>query len=237
MKIAICYKGLLRTIEKTFSNHDEFLYQNNDVDIFCHTWDNNESAFNFLNKQERVKFIFKEPFKNFKSHIYDSLIYKKTINLEEHDNEKKYKELSQNITLHSQPFNILSHLYSIQQVYFLQQLYSQTHSKKYDLICIVRPDIFFYNKINYSEIKEDEINISWYEHGKLDYVNFIIDHIAISNNDIMKLYSECFLNIPSLYLKQNVPLVPEILLGTNLFNNRLNVNMLNTLHTVRRECD
>lgn len=234
MKIAICYKGLLRTIEKTFSNHCEFLYKNNDIDIFCHTWEENDEGYEFLKNKKEVKYIFKEPFKNFKNHIYGDLIYKDILNLNQHENNKNCSDISENIVLYGQPFNILSHLYSIQQTFFLQELYAQQNYINYDLIFILRPDIFFKDNINYKDILNDKINITWYEHGKSNHTNFIIDHISVSSASVMKIYSECFLNLSNLYLKEKTPFVPEILLGKHLKNNNIDVNMLNTIHTIRR---
>jgi hypothetical protein len=37
MKIAVCYRGYLRTISKTFENQKKYLFQDNEIDFFCHT--------------------------------------------------------------------------------------------------------------------------------------------------------------------------------------------------------
>jgi hypothetical protein len=235
LKIAVCYKGLLRTIKDTFSNHKKFLFNDNYIDVFCHTWnDGNADAYYFVKNINECKYIFKEKFKNFSNHLYDSILPQDNILNIKHDNDKKYIEPYNNINLHATPYNILSHLYSLHQSYFLCQLYSQNNNIKYDYICILRPDILFYDYINYDELDLNKINISWFERKNelLNHEDAIIDHIAISSEELIKTYSETFLNISSLYLKQKKPFIPEILLGAHLKQNNLQTNMLSTIHTV-----
>jgi hypothetical protein len=234
LNIAICYKGLLRTIDYTFDNHKKFLFGNNNIDVFCHTWDtNNDVTYNFVKNLPECKFIFKEQFKNFNNHPYDSIFFDGKINSNLHSTNLKFIE-SHNIVLHSKPFNILSHLYSTHQSYMLCNLYSQINNKEYDLVCMLRPDIFFYNSINFYELIYEKINISWFEKkgDLLNYKNAIIDHIAISKPEVIKTYCETFLNISGLYFKQKEPLIPEVLFGSHLNQNNIEINMLSTTHTV-----
>ena len=39
MKVAVCYSGFLRNIEKTFPNILDKMLSSHNVDFFIHTWD------------------------------------------------------------------------------------------------------------------------------------------------------------------------------------------------------
>ena len=127
-------------------------------------------------------------------------------------------------------------LYSSMMVNSLRKQYSND----YDLVVSVRPDIVFYDEINFSEVKKEQLNISWFEKigDHLNHGDSIIDHIAIGNQKIIDKYSDCFLYVPAYYFNLGVFLVPEILLGYHSKRTcGININMLNTRHSFSRTKD
>lgn len=229
MKIAVCYRGLLRTISQTFENHKEKLFKDHSVDFFVHTWNQYPDEIDFVKTQIKPKSILVEDFKNLEINPYNTIRFNE-IGL--HQNFKKDKKLSDGI-FHSRPYNTLSMLYSSMIVNSLRKQYSND----YDLVVSIRPDIVFYDELDLFEVKKDQLNISWFENigDHLDHGDSIIDHIAIGDPKVIDKYSDCFLYVPAYYFNLEVSLVPEILLGYHSKRKcELNVNMLNTRHSVIR---
>jgi hypothetical protein len=229
MKIAVCYRGLLRTISQTFENHKEKLFKDYPVDFFVHTWNQYPDEIDFVKTQIKPKSILVEDFKNLEINPYNTIRFNE---IALHQNFKKDKKLSDGI-FHSRPYNTLSMLYSSMIVNSLRKQYSND----YDLVVSIRPDIVFYDELNLFEVKKDQLNISWFENigDHLDHGDSIIDHIAIGDPKVIDKYSDCFLYVPAYYFNLEVSLVPEILLGYHSKRKcELNVNMLNTRHSVIR---
>jgi hypothetical protein len=229
MKIAVCYRGFLRTISQTFENHKEKLLKDHDVDFFVHTWDKYPEEINFVENIIHPKRLLIEKTKSLEINPYSSLQFNSDKFKAIFDKNKKLSDGR----LHSRPYNTLSMLYSLMMVNSLRKEYS----KDYDLVISVRPDIVFYDNLNLNEVKSQKLNISWFENigDHLNHSDSIIDHIAIGNQDIMNNYSDCFLYLPSYYFNLGVSLVPEILLGFHMKTAcNVEVNMLNTRHSVIR---
>lgn len=229
MKIAVCYRGFLRTISQTFENHKENLFQDHDVDFFVHTWKEYPEEIHFVNNVILPKRFLIEETKSLEINPYNSIRFS---GFEFKPSFNKNKKLSDGY-LHSRPYNTLSMLYSLMMVNSLRKEYS----REYDLVISVRPDIIFYDKLNLTEVKPQKLNISWFENigDHLDHSDSIIDHIAIGNEDIINAYSECFLYLPAYYFNLGASFVPETLLGFHAKTACcINVNMLNARHSVIR---
>lgn len=234
MKIAVCYRGHLRTLSKCFENQKEYLFQDHEVDIFCHTWNAYPEEISFLKDNINPKRLLIEDVKYFERNPYSSMNMVDNFSFSE--NFIKSKKISDGY-LQSIPYNVLSMLYSLNKVNSLRKEYSQMNNIEYDGIFIVRPDIYFYDKFEYSNVDLGKINISWYENIG-DHLNSpfaIIDHIAFSKEENIDMYSDCFLYIPSYFFNHRIPFVHETLLGWHTKNvSKLDVNMINTRHTVIR---
>jgi hypothetical protein len=229
MKIAVCYRGFLRTISQTFENHKEKLFKDHSVDFFVHTWNQYSDEIDFVKTQIKPKSILVEDFKNLEINPYNTIRFNE-IGL--HQNFKKDKKLSDGV-FHSRPYNTLSMLYSSMIVNSLRKQYSSD----YDLVISVRPDIIFYDKLDLFEVKKNQLNISWFENigDHLNHGDSVIDHIAIGDSEVIDKYSDCFLYVPAYYFNLGVSLVPEILLGYHSKRKcELSVNMLNARHSVIR---
>lgn len=234
MKIAVCYRGHLRTLSKTFDNQKQYLFQNHDVDFFCHTWNVYKEEIQFLKEVVKPKRLLIEDSKQLYINPYNSITF--------HDQFDSSLEFTKDkkITdgyLQSIPYNVLSLLYSLNKVNSLRKEYSQANNIVYDGVLIIRPDIYFYDSFKYEEVDIDKINISWYENigDHLNNMHSIIDHIAFSNEKNIDKYSDCFLYIPSYFFNYKIPFVPETLLGWHVKSiNNIEVNMINSRHKVIR---
>lgn len=234
MKIAVCYRGHLRTLSKTFENQKQYLFQDNDVDFFCHTWNAYPEEIIYLKDKVKPKRLLIEDIKYFERNPYSSMTI--SDNFDSFPDFSKTKKISDGY-LQSIPYNVLSMLYSLNKVNALRKEYSQFNGVKYDSVLVVRPDIYFYDKFNYDEVDLNKINISWFENigDHLNNPNAIIDHIAFSNEENIDQYSDCFLYIPAYFFNCKVPFVHETLLGWHIKSiSDINVNMINTRHTVIR---
>jgi hypothetical protein len=229
MKIAVCYRGFLRTISQTFQNHKEKILKDHDVDFFVHTWDKYPEEIDFVKNIIDPKRFLIEETKSLEINPYNSLQFNSNKFEAIFDKNKRLSDGR----LHSRPYNTLSMLYSLMMVNSLRKEYS----KDYDLVISVRPDIVFYDNLNLNDVQPHKLNISWFENigDHLDHPDSIIDHIAIGGQDVMNNYSDCFLYTPSYYSNLGVYFVPEILLGFHMKTAcKTEVNMLNTRHSVIR---
>ena len=234
MKIAVCYRGYLRTISKTFENQKKYLFQDNEIDFFCHTWNSYPDEIQYMKEVINPKRLLVDEIKKFEINPYNTMKITNSV-VDINSDFNKDKRLSDGY-LQSIPYNVLSMMYSSDQVNNLCKEYSQSNCIEYDAVIVLRPDIYFYDKLVYNDIDLGKINISWYENIG-DHLNnplAIIDHIAISNVENINYYCDCFLYMPSYYYNQSVPFVPETLLGSHIKFNHIDVNMINTRHKVIR---
>lgn len=234
MKLAVCYRGHLRTLSKTFENQKQYLFQNHDVDFFCHTWNAYPEEINFLKEIVKPKRTLIDDIKKLEINPYSCIRVGESFDLT--PNFHKNKKVSDGY-LQSMPYNVLSMMYSMNKVNCLRNEYCQTNNVKYDAVIVVRPDIYFYDEFKYNETDLDKINISWYENigDHLKDKNAIIDHIAFSREENINQYSDCFLYLPAYFFNHQVPFVHETLLGWHVKGvNGIKVNMINTRHKVIR---
>jgi len=232
MKIAVCYRGHLRTLSKTFENQKQYLFKDHEVDFFCHTWNIYDEEINFMREVVKPKRLLVEDIKMMEKNPYNSMTVS---NLCAEQNFDKEKFITDGY-LQGRPYNVLSMLYSLNKVNSLRKEYSQSENISYDAVVIIRPDLYFYDNFSYNEVDLNKLNISWFESigDHLNHQMAIIDHIAISKEEIIDYYSDCFLYIPAYYFNQEVPMGPELLLGWHVKSNSIEVNMINTIHSVVR---
>lgn len=232
MKLAVCYRGHLRTLSKSFENQKQHLFKDHDVDFFCHTWNIYDEEIDFMKEVVKPKRLLVEDIKMMEKNPYNSMTVS---NLCVDQNFDKEKFLSDGY-LQGRPYNVLSMLYSLNKVNSLRKEYSQSENVSYDAVVIIRPDLYFYDDFMYNEVDLNKLNISWFENigDHLDHQMAIIDHIAISKEETIDYYSDCFLYIPAYYFNQGVPMGPELLLGWHVKSNSIKVNMINTIHSVIR---
>lgn len=240
MKIAICYYGRLRCIDKLFENQNKFLFGEHNVDIFFHTWNGSHitDAEDILYYENQVKFV-KENIKPKKFFIEDSKKFDKNfINSPMCSDEcfnKNYNP-QKRLSNANKPFNVLSMFYSIQQVNSLKKQYEQSNNMIYDCVAQIRTDMKFNQKIDLDSLDLNLINKTWRDQINYPNIsdNYMIDHNAISGSKQMDLYSDCFLYAPTYYMNEKISFLPEEILAFHIRDCNLKVNMINSTHELVR---
>ena len=128
MKVAVCYRGYLRTISKVFENQVSHLFKNHDVDFFCHTWDEYPEQVKFLTDIIKPKRLMIEQCKTFEKNPYNSITANETCFRTNHSKQKFLRDGY----LENKPYNTLSMLYSLQKVNGLRKEYSLQNNISYD---------------------------------------------------------------------------------------------------------
>lgn len=191
MKIALCLSGQTRFVEQCYN---EILYpyvlKDNNIDIFIHTWDIDESQ---INKQ----------FINGGGHSLGPIItenqIQKTLNLY---NPVSYKVEPQ-IQFDSNKFPertlpgiksdyLYSMFYSIYQSNKLKSEYEKKNNFKYDWVIRSRFDVKLNSRINFEEFDNNVINNP---SGCFDSENGYTDCFAFSNSKNMNIYSNVYNHI------------------------------------------
>ena len=90
MKIAVCYRGHLRTISKTFENQKEYLFQDHDVDFFCHTWNAYPEEIKYLKDVIKPKRLLVEETKYLERNPYSSMTVGNSFDTSENFNRNKF---------------------------------------------------------------------------------------------------------------------------------------------------
>lgn len=161
-KIAICISGYLRTFEECYPSILENVIQDNDVDIFIHTYDKlgNSSGWRHpIDLSDNINMDFLE-----------SIPYIKVMAIQKWHNIKyqfeKYREYCPNIT----NINVIATIfYKIQECNELRKEYEKQNGINYDLVIRMRGDQIFEKKIDYN-FPLDKILINAYPWGDEDYV-------------------------------------------------------------------
>lgn len=173
-KIAICISGYLRTFEECYPSILKNIIQDNDVDIFIHTYNKigNSSGWRHpIDLSEDININFLETIPNIKM-----------IEIENWDNIKykfdKFKKIQPNIT----NINVIATIfYKIFMCNQLRKKYEVENNIKYDLIIRMRGDQIFEKKLNL-DFPENKILINSYPWGDEDYVHhFISDDCGIED--------------------------------------------------------
>lgn len=191
-KIAICISGYLRTFEECYPTILKNIIQDNDVDIFIHTYDKigNSSGWRSpIDFSEDINWNFLE-----------SIPYIKVIATQKWDDIKYQFEKFRNIVPYVTNINTIGCIfYKIYMCNQLRKQYEIENNIKYDLIIRMRGDQFFEKKINL-DFPENKILINAYPWGDEDYVNhyltddcgveggrneneWINDRFAVGNSD------------------------------------------------------
>lgn len=256
MKVAICYSGFLRNIQKTFPNIMSKMLKTHDVDFFIHTWDVDEYKEENFYARDVIspKLILIEEQKNFQRNPYRFINcnitdtqYLKDLKLSgenkkffeapsTENNFKFDKELEVVKFGHysSFPYNFLSQFYSFYKAIELKKIYEQNNEIEYDCVIRIRPDVYLYDDINLSSLDMSLMNVfqAPLHKGTRLTVN---DHFACASSKLLDLYSECFLFLPTYYFVYGVDFIQEIILGKHLEVNDVKLNKMSTEYLITRD--
>jgi hypothetical protein len=125
MRIAFCFSGELRSIDKTWPIlKNKLINYFSSYDIYYHTWsdDNDINKIHYIQNDPNTKDVLIEDRKTF--------------------HEKNYIEYITNNTK-VQPF--LRQLYSLNKCNMLKKEYEKRHDFKYDIVFRIRPDMLVCN--------------------------------------------------------------------------------------------
>jgi hypothetical protein len=161
-KIAMCISGYLRTFKECYPSIKKNLIDDNDIDIFIHTYDKvgNSSGWRSpIDLTEDIDIEFLESIPNLK-----------VLAVQKWDNIKyqfeKFREQQWIVT----NINVIGTIfYKIYMCNELRKQYERENNIKYDLIIRMRGDQVFERKINLT-FPENKILINSYPWGDEDYV-------------------------------------------------------------------
>jgi len=205
MKIALCLSGQPRFVEKAFPNIYENLIRGYDVDVFVHSWIDEDKSYQFRNDgiwrnvtqdvninskildlYKPKKFLFEKP-KTFNvniingekvEHYFKPLWESKCNHFNNPDGAKYFVNM------------IHSMWYSIMMSNLQKELYSKESNINYDLVIRARFDVTYRYKLIYENINPNIMNVSSQVHH--DHIH---DFFAISNDTYMNTYCSLFYNL------------------------------------------
>lgn len=217
MRIAVCLSGQTRDIENTLDNIKSCWLNYDQLDFFIHTWINSE----------------KKPFRvdtptDFSENNIDFIINKlnpKSILVEQ---QKKFDKVYRNSinwncyhpTKNPNPSqNIQSMFYSIYKSNNLKKQYELENNFIYDCVIRCRFDYFFTKKYDINNFDLNSLNTK----SDCKHTEYAInDHIALSNSNIMDIYSDVFFEIDR-YYNMGIEFNPEVILGYHILSKNINV--------------
>jgi len=194
MNIALCFSGHLRNFDKCIDNIKQNiitpLKESNNIDIFLSTW----NVKNCRTEKEPINL-----------QLIEEKISPAVIDVEE---PKQFTTNSTNFLKYpgycspDTCSNAISMWYRAYRVKKILEQYITDKKVYYDIVFRVRPDMFFYNKIDLTLVNEAITNDCIYMpiwHGKYEIVTKqLMDQFAFGNFKIMKTYFNVYENINEL---------------------------------------
>jgi hypothetical protein len=191
MKIALCLSGQTRFVDQCYN---EVLYpyvlEGNNIDIFIHTWDINESQINkhFINSGGHIMgSAIKE------NQIQSTLdLYNPVSCKVEPQIQFELNKWADRTMPYIRSDYLYSMFYSIYQSNKLKSEYEIKNNFKYDWVIRSRFDVKLNSKINFNEFNNNIINTP---SGCLNNKQGYTDCFAFSNSTNMDIYSDTFNHI------------------------------------------
>ena len=177
-KIALCISGYLRTFNECYPSIKENVIQDYDCDIFIHTYDKyrDKPSYHNLDEYDREKnydldMDFLENISNLK------VLYIEKWN----DIKHTFYNLSKTLNVNYAP-SVFASPYKIYKCNELKKNYEKENNFIYDLVIRTRGDQIFTKRINFENLKENQILINSCPFGDEDRV-----HNCNSNPDVAKV--------------------------------------------------
>lgn len=241
-KIALCLSGYLRTFKECWPSIKENLIQDNDCDIFIHTYDKVGLSKGWIKPDTGE--ILKEPLdvpparrgwveflpkliENVDIKFLESIPEIKVVVVENLDDIKyKFKPLINKVSMFSNIDQIAMVLYKIYECNELKKQHELENEFIYDLVIRTRGDQVFTKKINFS-FPQDKILMNAYPWGDEDYVSHTLggediclsDRFAVGNSANIDYLSNLYNYMSELFHNNEITYSPlEILLQKHLEN-------------------
>lgn len=213
MKVALCFSGQPRGLIKSFDNIKKSLIGVNECDIFAHIWIDE----NLRNKPFRADVPNDILENDLESTIQKKMnptciTYCKQIIFKKKFPDSLNFSCFNAIKNNNPSQNIQSMFYSIYKSNELKKEYEKINRFKYDCVIRCRTDYFFKNTYDLSTFNLKKLNVK----SDCKHTEYAInDHLAISNSEIMDVYSEVFFKLQE-YCSEGIEFNPEILLGYHI---------------------
>lgn len=237
MKIAIEFFGHYRTFEQCADNIIKNLIkplnENNEVDIFLHTWnetDSSSAVWHNKNGEKRGGILKEENITFLKNKLAPKKII---ITPQVEITEKEYKNVEKRGHTNRGYYSALKNsTYSRMQVNNLKIEYEKENNIEYDLVIQTRLDVFYMKKVNILEVKcfsniNNKIFYSWL--GDLSYP-FVYpvdvskggtDILYFGNSKTIDKFSNLYNKIDDIDFSKEKSLGMEFLLFRNADNQNL----------------
>ena len=150
-KIAVQFFGHLRTFEKCAPSIKKHLLDKYDCDVFMHTWSETEhSTQTWHNQKAKIKSVNENMIKKIESVYKPKMILVENQILPQDDTliSSLHNSGGKNISASGMRFMLKSQI----KVNNLRKLYAQKNNVSYDLVVMIRPDIFLYSDFNLENI-------------------------------------------------------------------------------------
>jgi hypothetical protein len=208
MKIALCFFGQIRDLQKGFTEYNQNLLNNYDIDIFAHVW-NDPNVDSFAKLFTPVSYAFEDQV------LFDMSRYSNAYGIE-----------LQHSSAHERAFNSISQFYSFNNVCKLRSDYETKHGIKYDLCIKSRIDIYFKSfNINLTNLTLDQY------HVPSDPVGFIYnDVMAIASPRIMDIVATRYNKLNEWYDSGDHNFIPEYVTNKILNENNIMINRVDGFH-------
>jgi hypothetical protein len=214
MKIAICYSGMVRNLFDVIDSHKKYIFGMHDCDIFFHFWDilgkskqgwrETDVDTTRLTIDEQISIV--------------SLLNPKQYTFERFSTKETYfSELGNKldeVPIDTNPKNVVSMYYSIQQAHINLLKHIQLTNTKYDAVIRIRPDILFSKTVNVCKPVENKIVVPKINSWPIN------DHFAIGTLNVMNIYAGIYSDMISV---NKMKLHPESVLTNKL--NRYNIKV------------
>lgn len=211
MKVAVLVSGMLRIFEETYPRLKKYIIDDLQPDIFFYGYPNKKGIEYCQNK---IKELWNP--KDFEILEYTDDLRKKIC-----FDEKKYEK---NKRPETRVNNVLSATYTLKKCNDLRLKYQNDNNVDYDIVLRIRPDYYFINHINPSQLesaKKGEILIPNEWDFKEVHPLSVSDGIALSNNFSMNKYCELYSHIDN-YFDEGIMFHPETYFGVHI--DRMNLN-------------
>lgn len=242
MKIALCFSGQPRDIDFNYQIYKENVIDQNDVDVFVHTWwDPNNLSHNSI-IPDRVHKTFspdaiekiKELYKPKKILVEQPKTWNKVYDM----SEKGFKECvgwaqqaEGGIEAVKKYYGNVANsmFYSIMMSNLLKEQYSVETGTDYDIVIRTRFDFAPYGKIDFNSLRLNPEDIVCHHTPGLPY-GIAHDWFAFGTTVSMNVYCGVYNHIHSL-VKQSLEVdglwTQEFLVKHHLLNNRINIHHAN----------
>lgn len=190
MKVALCFSGQARSFKEGFKYYEKNLLPFYDVDIFIHSWKNNNES-EIIELYKPVDYLFEVPLQG--------------------DFDKKYTN-SPNPILHPPRFTV-SMLYSMYLSCLLKQKYEKKNSFLYDWVIRSRTDFALNGRIPFEKAKPERLYIP--NCVVVPERNFGNDQFAFGSSAVMDKRMSIYPNMDKFY-QQGVTMIGESMMSAQL---------------------